>query len=66
MVCMNEWRTADEVVKRYRLKSKASLYQMRSRGTGPRGYRIGRVVMFKESDLLAWEATRADAEKAKQ
>jgi predicted DNA-binding transcriptional regulator AlpA len=58
-----QWLTSDEVVARYRLTSKAALYAMRHRGTGPRGYRIGRVVMFKESELLAWEATRADPER---
>lgn len=69
VVCHNggvddeRWLTADEVVARYGLKSRAALYAMRSRGTGPRGYRIGRLVKFKVSDLLAWEATRADRER---
>lgn len=57
------WFTVDEVVARYRLASKAALYALRSRGRGPRGHRIGRRVLFKESDLLAWEATRADEER---
>lgn len=54
------WFTAAEVVARYRLRSVEALYELRSRGRGPRGHRFGRALMFKGSDLAAWEAERAD------
>jgi hypothetical protein len=52
--------TADEVVARYKLKSLESLYVMRSRGNGPRAFRVGKELRFRLSDLRAWEESRAD------
>lgn len=59
-----EWLTSDEVVAHYKLRSKGQLYVMRSRGRGPRGHRFGKELRFKRSDLLAWEATRADTPRS--
>lgn len=61
---MDESLSVEQVVERYGLPSAGALYAMRCRGTGPRGYRIGRVLRFKMADLLAWEASRADQPKA--
>ncbi|MFB4312924.1 helix-turn-helix transcriptional regulator [Actinomadura sp. 21ATH] len=55
-----EWLTAPEVVARYKLRSLGALYAMRTRGKGPRGHRFGRELRFREDDLRAWEAQRAE------
>lgn len=55
-----EWLTSDEVVARYKLKSKDVLYLMRSRGSGPKGYRFGKQLRFKVSDLRDWEEQHSD------
>lgn len=57
----DEWWTAEEVVAHYKLASVASLYTMRSRGTGPKGHKFGRGLRFKRSDLDAWAERQADA-----
>lgn len=56
----NEILTADQVVALYQLKSKNALYVMRSRGTGPRAFRVGKELRFRLSDLRSWESSRAD------
>lgn len=37
-----------------------TLYQWRHRGEGPPGYRVGRHVRYRRSDVEAWLETRAD------
>lgn len=37
-----------------------TVYGWRTKGGGPRGYRIGRHVRFKREDVDAWLETRAD------
>lgn len=37
-----------------------TIYQWRYRGGGPRGYRVGRHVRFRMSDVEAWLADRAE------
>jgi excisionase family DNA binding protein len=37
-----------------------TIYGWRTKGGGPRGYRIGRHVRFKREDVEAWLETRAD------
>lgn len=37
-----------------------TLYAWRQRGTGPRGYRIGRHVRFRREAVEAWLDTRVD------
>jgi predicted DNA-binding transcriptional regulator AlpA len=40
--------------------TKATAYKQRSTGTGPPGYRIGKHLRFKRSDVLIWlESKRA-------
>lgn len=56
----DEWLTTEEVVRRAKLASRESLYAMRSRGRGPRGYKIGRELRFKASDIAAWMERNAD------
>jgi excisionase family DNA binding protein len=41
-----------------------TLYAMRSRGDGPKGYRIGGQVRVRRTDLEAWLEQRADREGA--
>lgn len=56
----DEWLTADEVVAIWKLGSKNTLYGMRSRGRGPRGYKVGRELRFKRRDVEAWVEQGAD------
>lgn len=56
----DEWLTTEEVVKTAKLSSRESLYTMRSRGRGPRGYKVGRELRFKASDIAAWMERNAD------
>ena len=37
-----------------------SIYNWRNRGTGPRGYRIGRHVRYRRSDVELWLEEQAD------
>ncbi len=39
----------------------ATVYAWRSRRTGPRAIKVGRHLRFRESDLLAWVESQADA-----
>lgn len=45
--------------------SAQTLYDLRSHGRGPRGFRVGRQLQFRASEIDAWLATMeaADAEK---
>lgn len=38
----------------------ASIYAWRSRGEGPRGFRVGKHVRYRQSDVDAWLERRAD------
>ena len=38
----------------------ATVYAWRYQGRGPKGYKIGRHVRYKRSDVDAWLETRAD------
>ena len=40
-----------------------TIYARRSKGDGPKGYRIGKHVRVKRSDLDAWLEAQADAPK---
>ena len=37
-----------------------TIYAWRARGAGPRGYRIGKSVLFKAQDVDAWIEEHAD------
>jgi excisionase family DNA binding protein len=41
-----------------------TIYNWRNRGTGPRGYRIGRHVRYRRSDVEAWLEDQADEPRA--
>lgn len=38
----------------------AGVSNMRLRGVGPRGRRIGKRILYAESDVIAWLESRAD------
>lgn len=40
----------------------ATIYQWRSRGDGPPGYRVGRHVRYRRDDVEAWLERHADCE----
>ncbi len=40
--------------------SEATIYSWRHRGEGPRGYKIGGLVRYRLSDVLAWVEEHAD------
>ncbi len=47
--------TTDEVAERYRTTAGTCRY-WRHIGKGPKSFRAGRRVLYRESDCLAWEA----------
>ena len=51
--------TTEEVAERWRTTPKGVL-QLRHGGEGPRGHRIGKRVLYRLADVVAWEASRAD------
>ena len=53
----DELLTLDELCAWLKI-TKMSIYKQRSEGTGPPGYRIGKHLRFKRSDVLAWLETR--------
>jgi excisionase family DNA binding protein len=59
----DEWLTVEEVVARCKLDSRDTLYGMRSRGRGPRGYKVGRELRFKSSEIDSWMEQRADPDE---
>lgn len=48
-----EWLTPDDVAAYLRL-SKRGLEDMRARGTGPKFYKVDRVVRYRVRDLDSW------------
>jgi len=38
----------------------ATIYKWRTSGEGPHGFRVGRYLRFRESDVLEWLETRRD------
>lgn len=55
----DELLTLDELCAMLKI-TKATAYKQRSTGTGPPGYRIGKHLRFKRSDVLIWlESKRA-------
>lgn len=47
--------TSDEVAERYRT-SPATVRYWRYTGTGPRGVKVGRQVLYREDELARWES----------
>jgi hypothetical protein len=58
----NPYLTTEDLAERWHTTSKGVL-QLRHRGDGPRGRRIGRRVLFHIDDVEASEASRADDPK---
>ncbi|MFC7382856.1 helix-turn-helix transcriptional regulator [Sphaerisporangium rhizosphaerae] len=55
------YRTTDDVATRY-CTSPSTVRYWRHAGIGPRGVKIGRRVLYRESELMRWERER-DAEQ---
>jgi excisionase family DNA binding protein len=56
---MDRLLTSGETAKALRL-SVAALHTMRHRGGGPPAVRVGRKLLFRESDIEQWVAERAE------
>jgi excisionase family DNA binding protein len=54
--------TMDEVAEYLRVP-KDTVYHWRKHGQGPRGFRTGRYVRFRRSDVDAWLETQRDPEQ---
>jgi predicted DNA-binding transcriptional regulator AlpA len=52
--------TTNEVAQRYRTEPSTVRY-WRHVGSGPNGVKIGRRVLYRESELVRWERERASA-----
>lgn len=55
--------TTEEVAQRVRT-SAATVRYWRHMGTGPRGFKAGRRILYAEDDLMAWLDARLAAETA--
>lgn len=55
--------TPDEVAE-YLNMPRATLQLWRAKGTGPRGYRVGRHVRYRREDVERWLEQRADTTAA--
>ena len=53
--------STDELAERYPGISKLTLTNWRYKGTGPRFFRAGKRVFYREADVLAWEAEQEAA-----
>jgi Helix-turn-helix domain len=52
------WLTTKQVADRYPHTSESTVRYWRHMGTGPRGVKIGRKVLYRLSAVLAWEHQR--------
>lgn len=43
----------------------STIYGWRSKGVGPRGFRVGKVVRYRLADVEAWEQEQLDKENDK-
>lgn len=41
--------------------ARGTYYDMRSRGVGPPAFRVGKFLLHKESEVVAWLEARADS-----
>lgn len=55
----NEWQSPEELAADLGIPV-GTVYQWRYKGTGPRGYKIGRHVRYRRSDVGAWIEAHAD------
>jgi excisionase family DNA binding protein len=56
---LDELLTLDELCAMLKI-TKATVYKQRTTGTGPPGYRIGKHLRFKRSDVLSWLESKKD------
>jgi len=59
MASATEWLSLEDIAEELGVPLR-TLYAQRSRGVGPRGYRLGKHVRVKRRDLDAWLEQRAD------
>lgn len=57
---LDELLTLDELCAMLKI-TKATAYKQRSTGTGPPGYRIGKHLRFKRSDVLDWLESKRES-----
>jgi predicted DNA-binding transcriptional regulator AlpA len=50
----DQYLTPEDLVIMLRLPSVDTVYQWRRKGTGPRGFRVGRHLRFDPEDVRAW------------
>lgn len=55
-----EWLSLEQIASELGIPLR-TLYNRRSQGDGPRGYRIGKHVRVKRSDLDAWLEAQSDS-----
>jgi hypothetical protein len=60
---LHKYLTTEELAERWRTTPKG-VAELRHRGQGPRGHRIGRRVLYDVHDVETWEATKADPQPA--
>ncbi len=59
---MEPWKSPEGLAKLLDIPIR-TVYAWRSRGEGPRAYRIGRHVRFRDEDVEEWLEQRADRRK---
>ena len=52
--------TTDDVCRFLRM-APGTLYALRSAGSAPRAYRVGKFLLFRQSDVIAWLEAHADS-----
>ncbi|MFI0090121.1 helix-turn-helix transcriptional regulator [Streptomyces bobili] len=52
-----QYLTPEDLVILLRLPSVDTVYQWRRKGTGPRGFRVGRHLRFDPEDVRSWVAS---------
>ncbi|MEJ7765296.1 MAG: helix-turn-helix domain-containing protein [Acidimicrobiales bacterium] len=58
------WHLSPELLAEREGVPVATVYQWRSRGTGPPGFRVGRHVRFRLVDVIAWEERQLAADRS--
>lgn len=56
----DQWLSPRDLAEMFGLPVR-TVYSWRTRGEGPMGYRVGKHIRFRRSDVELWLAERADA-----
>lgn len=56
--------TGEQLCERFPDLTPAGLANMRYRGVGPRGVKVGRRILYPESYVIAWLESRSDPQTA--